>query len=190
MGIKQFIGANKQRILIGILLIVGIMQFFPIDKTNPSADPTLDFVSVMQPPAEVVSLFQNACYDCHSYTTEYPWYTNIAPVSWWIKKHINHGRDNLNFSLWGSYSAEKAKHKLEECAEKTLKTEMPLTSFLISHPEARISKEERKKLADWCLTQLNTPKGGGKNTGQHDHNHEGHDHSHEGHDHSHEGHGH
>ena len=76
----------------------------------------------------MTTLLESACYDCHSYKTKYQWYSNIAPVSWWLGHNVEEGREHLNFSTWGNYPTEKAEHKLEECAEEVDEGEMPLNS--------------------------------------------------------------
>ena len=97
-------------------------------------------------------MLKTSCYDCHSNESIYPWYTNIAPVSWWIKKHINEGRDELNFSEWGNYSARRKDHKLDEIIELVEEGEMPLKSYLITHGDAKISTEQRAKIIEWAKT--------------------------------------
>ena len=94
-------------------------------------------------------MLRSACYDCHSHETSYPWYSNLAPVSWWLKNHVNEGREHLNFSVWADYNAKKADHKLEECFEEVAKEGMPLKSYPLTHPEARLSEEQRAKLVTW-----------------------------------------
>ncbi len=139
----------KIKILLGILLLLLLMQFARIDKTNPPADASKDMITMMKPPAEMATMIKNTCYDCHSNHTQYPWYTNIAPLSWWIKNHINHGREHLNFSEWGNYSADKRQHKMEECYEWVEETRMPIFSYVVAHPEAKMTAEERAKMVKW-----------------------------------------
>jgi len=143
-----------KKILTGLLVILVGIQFIRIDKTNPESDPQADFISKHQPPAELAKLIRLACYDCHSHHTEYPWYTNIAPFSFWIKDHINHARKHLNFSTWTSYAPKRAHHKLEECYEKVDEGHMPLPSFLWMHPEAKLTPEQRNSLANWFKGQM------------------------------------
>ena len=105
---------TKKRIALAILFLLIIFQFIRIDKTIKPVNNT-DIISVTNANAEIVSIITVSCYDCHSNQPTYPWYTNIAPVSWWIKHHINEGSHHLNFSEWGNYSQKKKDHKLEEC---------------------------------------------------------------------------
>ena len=138
-----------KRILLGLLAVFVIMQFFRIDKTNPPVDASKDFIKLNNPPAEVAQILSSVCYDCHSHETKYPWYTNIAPVSWWVKGHINHGRGDLNFSKWADYDAKRKDHKLEECYEELEKKAMPLKSYTWAHSNARLTDEQRALMVDW-----------------------------------------
>lgn len=133
----------------GLLVILIGMQFFPIDKTNPPINEADTFEALENPPQEIAMILKKACNDCHSNATKYPWYTNVAPLSWWIKGHIDHGRGELNFSEWGTYNLRKKLHKMEEVAEEVEATKMPLLSYAIAHSEAFISKEERAALVKW-----------------------------------------
>lgn len=132
-------------ILLASLIII---QFFRIDKSNPEYDIKNDFITIHSPPENVQAILKNSCYDCHSHETKYPWYTNIAPVSFWVKGHIKGGKQHLNFSDWGTYTAKKADHKLEECVEE-IKSNMPLKSYTWVHGEAKLTDTERQEMADY-----------------------------------------
>jgi len=137
----------KRKHILPILVAVFILiQFFRIDKTNPSIDPTLDFVATMNPPTAISKKIVAACYDCHSHTSSFPWYTDIAPVSWWIKGHINGGREHLNFSKWTKYPKGKQEHKIEECVEMLEKKWMPLFTYTWLHSEAKMTDSERNDM--------------------------------------------
>jgi hypothetical protein len=133
-------------ILVGLLLVA---QFIPIDRSVPEVDPNADFLKSVEAPTTIANLIEGACYDCHSYESEYPWYAKIAPLSFWIQGHINGGRQHLNFSDWTSYPAKKAAHKLEECYEEVQERHMPMKSFTWLHPEAKLSDEQVSALAQW-----------------------------------------
>lgn len=139
----------KKKILIALVLVFVVIQFFRIDKENPTVEEGKDFLVMVDASEEVSTILRSACYDCHSYETEYPWYSNIAPVSWWLQHHIEEGREHLNFSIWGDYSAKKADHKLEECAEEVEEDEMPLNSYTWTHSDAKLSKDEKQLLIEF-----------------------------------------
>ena len=138
-----------KRIGLGLLVFLVLAQFVRIDKTNPPVEQEKNFANIVNAPANITSMLKKSCYDCHSYETKYPWYTNIAPVSWWIKGHINEAREELNFSEWASYSDKRKKHKLEECGEMIGEGDMPLRAYLWQHSEARLSDAQRTELVNW-----------------------------------------
>src|SRR6218665_2853001 len=141
---KRNIPVKKILIVSGALLV--LIQLIRIDKSNPASDPASDFITATAATPEVASLLKASCYDCHSNESTYPWYTNIAPVSWWIKHHIDEGRGELNFSEWEGYSWRRKDDKLEECVEMIEEGEMPMSSYTLVHKEAELNAEQKAKL--------------------------------------------
>ena len=88
------------------------------------------------------------------FESKYPWYTNIAPISFWVKGHIDHGREKLNFSLWNDYTKKKQHHKLEECIEEMEENHMPLKSYTWVHPEARLSKSDKAEIINFLKVKM------------------------------------
>lgn len=138
-----------KKILLSLAVILIIIQFFTIDKTTPSTSPSSDFLVVTNLPTNIATILKSAYYDCHSYDTQYPWYSNIAPVSWFLKKHINDGRHELNFSIWDDYTTKRKDHKLEEASELILEKDMPLPPYTWLHEKAQLSENERTLIANW-----------------------------------------
>ena len=153
MAGKKKMGIGK-KVLLLLLAAFVIMQFFRIDKTNPKVDKAKDFIALTKPSADIEKMIRSACYDCHSHETEYPWYSNVAPVSWIMGNHIEEGREHLNFSVWGDYNAEKANHKLHECAEEVEEGEMPISNYTWTHGDAKLSDKQKKELAEWFESQM------------------------------------
>ncbi|MBK7310065.1 MAG: heme-binding domain-containing protein [Sphingobacteriaceae bacterium] len=131
---------------LALLVVFIVMQAFRIEKSNPNTDPANDFIIINQPSVEVVTILKGACYDCHSNNVTYPWYTNIAPFSWWIKDHVNDGRDELNFSEWKTYSLRRMDKKMKEAVEMVDEDEMPMYSYTIMHKNATLTKEQKALL--------------------------------------------
>ncbi len=134
-------------------LCVLLIQVFPVDRRLPATKPELALEQQYMPPANVVQLLKNACYDCHSNQTRYPWYSRIQPIGWWIQQHIREGRNNLNFSDIGNWTSEDQADLLRHSAKLVHQEEMPLASYLPLHPEARLRPEEKKLLVDWLMQQ-------------------------------------
>jgi len=138
-----------KKIVIGFAVLFVLIQFIRIDKTNPPVDLQEDYIVVTNAPEEIADMLKSSCYDCHSNESKYPWYSNVAPVSWWLKDHINEGRDELNFSKWGSYETKRKRHKMEESIEMIEEGEMPLPPYTITHSDAKLSELQKQKLVDW-----------------------------------------
>jgi len=144
----------SSKILLGVAATLLAAQLFQIDKNNPVYEKSNDILSQVSAPAEVKAILKQACYDCHSYETKYPWYTNVAPLSWWIEEHIEDGRKHFNFSEWGNYDLKKKKHKLEELIEMVEEGEMPLDSYTWAHNEADLSEEQIDTLIGWTKSTM------------------------------------
>ena len=140
---------NKLNLLIAFLAVFALIQFKVINKSPIEINPESDFLMIEQAPKEVVELIQTSCYDCHSNLTTYPWYSNIAPVSWWLKGHIDKGRGKLNFSEWDSYSIEESDTLKVKSADMIEKKWMPILTYKIIHKESRLSDEQRALLIGW-----------------------------------------
>ena len=141
-----------KKILFTAIAIFAAIQFIRVDKTNPVSLPEKDFINVTQPSKEVADLLKTSCYDCHSNETKYPWYFNVAPVSWWLKNHINEGREELNFSLWADFDAKRKDKKLEESVELINEGEMPMFSYTLAHQEAKLSATKQKTLNNFFIS--------------------------------------
>ncbi|WP_268124292.1 heme-binding domain-containing protein [Roseivirga pacifica] len=142
-----------KRLFYFLLLIVLIafvaIQF--VDIPEKIAEPVTenDIIEQLNVNPEMAGLLKDACYDCHSNQPKYPWYAKIAPVSWTIAEHIEHGRDELNFSEWGTYSKRRRDHKLEEMVEEVEVGNMPLPNYVLMHPEANLTTEQFEMLKKW-----------------------------------------
>lgn len=141
---------NKKTIfgIVFLLVLVGL-QFVPIEMSNPDIEPEKDFLSISGTPEGLATQIKQSCYDCHSFETQYPWYSKIAPVSFIMANHINEGREHLNFSAWGDYGAKKQNHKLEECFEMIETGEMPMKGYVVFHSTAKLSDEARKEMISY-----------------------------------------
>ncbi len=118
-----------------------------------------DISTVVNVSADVHTLLKTACYDCHSNHTNYPWYTNIQPVGWWLQDHIEEGKNHLNFQSFadlkvregGRFKTVEAlqDHKLEEVTEMVKEDDMPLPSYTIIHRDAKLTDAQKQMLLVW-----------------------------------------
>ena len=132
-----------------MIVLVG-MQFFRPEKNRAEGDYVAAFVAETQPSPEVQGTLKSACYDCHSANTNYPWYSNVAPISYWLADHIEEGKEHLNFSDWANYTDKKKDHKLEELVEEVKEGEMPLNEYTWTHADARLTQEQITALLTWA----------------------------------------
>ena len=108
-----------------------------------------DISKVFIIPENVQSVLKNSCYDCHSNNTRYPWYSYIQPGGWWMASHIKEGKENLNFSEFGTYSKRKQQNKLRSSAKTIDDETMPIKPYLIIHTNAKLTKDQKTLVADW-----------------------------------------
>ena len=133
-------------ILLALAVIFVLIQFIRPSLANPPVDPA----KKLQTTPEIGAILDRSCRDCHSNETAWPWYTNIAPVSWWLADHVKDGRRELNFSEWNGYTARRKTRKLKEICDEVKDGDMPLNYYLPLHPEAKLSTADRQTLCTWA----------------------------------------
>lgn len=141
----------KKKILLAIGLLFLVLQFFQPQKNEGTIKGDTYIANVTSLPTEVEQLLEKSCFDCHSNSTVYPWYTAIQPIGIWMQNHVNEGKDELNFSTFTSYSLKRQKHKLDEIAEMVREKEMPLSSYTLIHQQSKLSEDDAELIALWAL---------------------------------------
>src|SRR5882762_10459688 len=116
-------------ILIIVVCAVVAIQFIRPARTNPAVDPTQTIESRLQVSPQAQAIFDRSCNDCHSNKTRWPWYSNVAPVSWFVIGHVNDGRSAMNLSEWGHYDKDKQSHRLRDMCEQVQDGQMPLNTY-------------------------------------------------------------
>lgn len=137
---------------IGLLVLLVAIQFVPVwaRQTNPpvQAEPAWNSPQTRE-------LAKRACFDCHSNETTWPIYSKVAPVSWFVTNHVVEGREKLNFSEWGAPRANgRRRADSDDIAEVIEKGEMPLRSYVLLHPEAKLTPAEQQQLIDGLQASL------------------------------------
>ncbi len=130
-----------------VVVFVGI-QFIPVKRTNP---PVQEEITTSP---EVKKIISNACYDCHSNLTQWPWYSYVAPVSWLVVHDVSEGRHHLNFTEWNMYDQKKKDRKLDHIGEEVRDGDMPLWYYTIMHQNAKLSQVDVQMVEDWTKSQL------------------------------------
>lgn len=125
------------RILLGLAGLFLLIQLVPYGRTH--TNPPVQTTPSWDTP-QTKALFARACADCHSNETKWPWYSNVAPLSWFLQQHVNEGRSTFNASIPG-FGEEAG-----EAAEAVENGGMPLSTYLPLHPEARLTEAEQRQL--------------------------------------------
>jgi len=137
-------------LILGFLLIVAVgLQFFQPERNTSPNDLPGDLINNAEISDTVAVILLVSCYDCHSNNTQYPWYSRISPVSWYLNKHVIEGKENLNFSDWAQLSKAEKIGKLDEICEEMEYEKMPLESYLLIHRDARLSPEQISLVCEW-----------------------------------------
>ncbi len=133
--------AKIKTITVSVIVLGLVIQFIPYGKvhTNPKVvnEPQWDSQKTRE-------LFMRACGNCHSNETKWPFYSNIAPVSWLVQHDVDEGREHFNISNW----LHQKKNKGDESAKELREGEMPPLVYLPLHPEAWLTQKEKKELVD------------------------------------------
>jgi len=146
-----------RRAVLGLVVLGVAAQLYRPARTNPPADPTNAVTAAAAVPAEAAAILKRSCYDCHSNETRWPWYSNVAPISWGVIGHVSEARSRLNFSEFGAYTPAKRVALLEKVCEEVREGGMPLGSYLLMHADARLSDADRKAICDWTAEAAGRP---------------------------------
>src|SRR5688572_27483192 len=149
---KIFLKVLKWLAVAAVCALVGLQFVRPV-RTNPPLDPSQTIHARLQVTPQVAAILDRSCQDCHSNTTRWPWYSNVAPISWLVIDDVNNGRSHLNFSEWGKLDNRQASKKLEEICEEVEDGAMPLQSYTWIHRSAKLSPEDVKTLCEWTAAE-------------------------------------
>ena len=150
----------KRKLLYVLVAVLIGIQFVRPERTNPPVDPNRTVQAHLPVPEAVTNILKRSCYDCHSNETRWPWYSNIAPISWLIADDVDHGRSHVNFSEWPAEDPKKVRKILDEVCEVVEEGEMPLEAYVWLHPSAKLSEQDVATICEWteqAIQQLGEP---------------------------------
>lgn len=141
------------KILIVLIVLFVLIQFYPYgrDHNNPEVTYKIKWDSDF-----TKETFFNACADCHSNETKWPWYSSVAPVSWLIQSDVDNGRKHFNISI------PEGLREANEAYEEVEKGKMPLAVYLPMHPEAKLNEEQKTKFIEGLKATFNRNESGDK----------------------------
>ena len=136
-------------LVISLAVLFLAIQLVRPARTNPAVDESQTIFARAQMTPPVAAIFNRSCVDCHSNKTVWPWYTNIAPLSWFIIDHVNEGRRNMNLSEWGKLQVDRQSKKLQQICDEVTDGGMPLSTYTPLHPGSKPTPADVKVLCDW-----------------------------------------
>ena len=138
----------KWLVIILVVLFLAI-QFVRPARTNPAVDESQTIFARTQMTPSVATILNRSCADCHTHKTVWPWYTNVAPVSWFIVSHVDEGRRLLNLSEWGKLDLDRQSKKLQQMCDEVSDGGMPLSTYTPLHRGSKPTPVDVKALCDW-----------------------------------------
>ena len=145
---------TTSKIIAVLIIVIALVQFIQPSKNTSNANNTYTFIQETKANKQIEGILQKACYDCHSNNTTYPWYSKITPVNFWMNHHIEEGKEELNLSEWSNYSNKKKKHKLDEMYEEVEEKHMPISSYTLTHSNAKLTDKEIEVFVQWAKSVM------------------------------------
>jgi hypothetical protein len=127
-----------------------VIQLIRPDFKNPAIDEKV----ALNSDSHVMSVLKTSCYDCHSSETKYPWYHNVAPISWIMSNNIDNGRKALDFSNWANIDADVKLKRLERAKQLVNNELMPKHEYLMMHKNAVLNNEDKQTLEQFFDAQI------------------------------------
>jgi hypothetical protein len=127
-------------------------------SVNKSAPPLPEVAGAAKPWAafssnpEVTQILASSCFDCHSEEGRAAWYVKIAPSYWFGGS----ARENLNFTNWKDYDAQRRKDEIEAIGRVVNRGEMPPWDYTVFHPAAELTNAQKDLVSQWAASRVET----------------------------------
>lgn len=138
--------------ILGVIILLLLIQGVPYGRNHDSR-PIIRELTWDTPGTRIMA--KRACFDCHSYETTWPWYSQIAPISWLVQHDVDDGLRKLNFSDWRS-GARKGEHP-DKIENEIKHDEMPPLLYRLAHPESRLSDTEKRDVINGLSNSIRFP---------------------------------
>lgn len=153
-------------VVVVVVIVFLSLQVRQPDRANPASDPAAAIDRRLPVPAGVKAILDRSCRDCHSNETRWPLYAYVAPISWRLAEHVQHGREELNLSTWGEYDLDTAMDLLVEICRKTRSGDMPLPAYARVHRSARLTDADVAQLCAWTTATRRALREGADSAGE------------------------
>jgi len=139
-----------KRIIFGSIAILILIQIIRPSRTNPPVAASRSLESHVDVPPEVQTVLKRSCYDCHSNSTVWPWYSNVAPVSWYVARDVNVARGHVNFQNWeAQINEQEGKEHLGLICKLVREGKMPPADYRFIHGGTNVSSQETSAVCAW-----------------------------------------
>lgn len=126
------------------------MQLIRPDFQNAQVDESV----ALKADAKVMGILRQSCFDCHSQEAKFPWYSNIAPISWVMSDHIEQGRKALDFSNWENMEPTIKSERLERAQQVIENQRMPKQEYTMIHENAVLLPQDKEILKEFFRSEL------------------------------------
>lgn len=133
--------SRLKQVAVALVVVALAAQVIRPDRTNPGVDQSHTIRAQLGATSGVVPILDRSCGDCHSNATVWPWYTQVAPLSWLMAYGVKKGRAVVNFSEWTAYPPERQRQLLAASCQATTAGKMP-GAYTWLHPEMKLSTQE------------------------------------------------
>jgi Haem-binding domain len=136
--------------VVGGVAVLILIQFIPVRRTNPPVVASRSLEAHVDVPIPVRIVLQRSCYNCHSSATLWPWYSHVAPISWYVVHDVNTGRSHINFQDWAAQvNAQEGNEHLGLICKLIRDGSMPPAAYRVMHQDAYVSPEEANTVCAW-----------------------------------------
>lgn len=131
-------------------VLLALQCIRPDKNRSADAEGRASLVEALQAPAAIRTLLANACYDCHSDNTRYPWYAEVQPVGWMLARHVRDGKAALNLSTFANLPKKTQAKRLNYMLDAIAARDMPLRPYTWLHRDAVLTEAQLKTFATWA----------------------------------------
>jgi hypothetical protein len=134
-------------------LLIPLSFAHPLGNPRETSSPSGPLLAGANIPESSRKIVEHKCGNCHSETVEWPWYSRVAPVSWFVEHDVLEARSHMNLSRWGSYGNADKIDLLSRLAAEARSGEMPPARYTAVHGDSKLTPEERQSLSDWARAE-------------------------------------
>ena len=130
----------KQVAVVAVVVFAAAQLVRP-ERANPPTDVSRTIQAHAGAGSGLVAIVDRACRDCHTNGTVWPWYTQVAPLSWLMAYAVRDGRRAVNFSEWATYPPQRQRALLAQSCQDVTAGKMP-GAYTLLHPDMKLSAQD------------------------------------------------